>query len=304
MSRARVNSISEHCSTVEREYSPSTRVDSLETLLDGYRRSSLKARTLLEPATHAYGDLSCETVDFFSADQPRSPVHIFLHGGYWQELGKEDASFPAPGFVRSGVTFVAVDYGLAPTFDLDEIVAQVRRAVAWVYANDELLDVDPAQIVLSGSSAGAHLAAMAALTDWPALGVPQLALKGLVLLSGIYDLKPLLDTYVNDALGLDLTSAHRNSPLRLLVDGAHTPTPTIVAWAENETDAFSLQSQRFAEAWNAAGNPVVQFEARDRNHFDVVYDLSDRDSPLGELIQVKGREWGWLRGGAGVGDRT
>jgi arylformamidase len=270
--------------TIEREYSPSTKVDSLPRLLDEYRRRSVDARARLSPTTHPYGIPPCETVDVFPAG-PGAPAHVFIHGGYWQELGKADSLFPAPGFVEAGITYVAVDYGLAPRFSLDEIVAQTRRAVAWVCANHATLDIDPERIVVSGSSAGAHLAVMAACTDWTAMGLPARAVSGLVLLSGIYDLEPLIGTYINDALRLDRADARRNSPLQQPMS-PRIATPTIVAWAEHETDAFKRQSRRFSERWSAAGNPVVRLEVEGRNHFDVVFDLSDRDSPLGTMVHA------------------
>lgn len=283
--------MSEHWTAIERDYSPSTRVDSLPRLLDEYRLRSLDARAHLTPVTHAYGDLPCERVDLFPA-LPGAPAHIFLHGGYWQELTKDDSSFPAPGFARAGITFVAVDYGLAPQFRLDEIVAQVRRAIAWVWSNHAMLEIDPGRIVVSGSSAGAQLAAMAALTDWRAMGLPARVLSGLVLLSGIYELEPLIETYINDPVGMDRAVALRNSPLQHL-ETSHVATPTIVAWGEHETDAFKLESRRFADKWSAAGNPVARLEVPGRNHFDIVYDLSDWGSQLGRLIQSKGKQWQW-----------
>jgi len=264
-------------------------VESLSSLIDDYRQQSLEARSALPPISHSYGDLPCETVDVFRA-RPGSPAHIFIHGGYWQDLSKEDSSFPALGFADADVTYIAVDYGLAPQFSLDEIVAQVRRAIAWVYRNHSTLSIDPERIVVSGSSAGAHLAAMAALTDWSSMGLPANIIRGLVLLSGIYDLEPLIDTYINKAVGMDGETAHRNSPLRQL-GGAPQGLPAIVALGENETDAFKAQSRRLAEAWSAVGNPVSCLEAPDRNHFDIVHDLSRWDSPLGSLVQKKSEEW-------------
>ncbi len=281
--------MSEQWSVLEREYSPSSRVESLSSLIDDYRLKSLEARSERPPICHSYGDLPCETLDVFPA-QPGSTAHIFIHGGYWQELSKEDSSFPAIGFAEADTTFIAVDYGLAPNFSLDEIVAQVRRAIAWVYTNHSTVGIDPERIVVSGSSAGAHLTAMAALTDWASMGLPTNIIRGLVLLSGIYDLEPLIDTYINEAVGMDWETAHRNSPLRQLSSAPHG-IPAIVAWGDNETDAFKAQSRWLAEAWSAVGNPVSCLEAPGRNHFDIVHDLSHWDSPLGSLIQKKSEEW-------------
>ena len=274
----------ENWTPLERDYSPSSCVDDLDALLAAYRTESERVRAAVAPRTHAYGPLACQRLDLFSAG-PGTPVHVFVHGGYWQELGKDDSSFPASGFLAAGISYLALDYGLAPEFTLDEIVEQVRTALAWAHANAGALGIDASRLVLSGSSAGAHLAAMAALTDWPRRGRPADLVAGLVLLSGIYDLDPLVDTYINDAVRMDHETAARNSPLlRLRAAPPRPPIPTVVAWGEHETGAFKRQSADFAEAWAAAGNPVTRLEAPGRNHFDIVHDLADPATPLGAEV--------------------
>src|SRR5206468_1605814 len=102
----------------------------------------------------------------------------------------------------------------------------------------------------------------------------------------------LIDTYINDAVGMDIAAAHRNSPLRRITS-EHQGTPTIVAWGENETDTFKEQSRWYSERSVAVGNPVVCLEVAGRNHFDIVHDVSNWDSPLGSLIRKKSEEWTW-----------
>lgn len=279
----------ENRTPLEREYSPSTCVDEpggVDALLAAYRTVSERARDSAPPQTYAYGALPCEQLDLFAAGAG-SAAHLFVHGGYWQELSKDDSSFPAPGFVDRGITFIAVDYGLAPEFTLDQIVTQVRAALAWVRTNADEIGIDASRLVVSGSSAGAHLAAMAALTDWSQYGLSTGPIAGLVLLSGIYDLDPLVDTYINDAVGMDRDTAHRNSPL-LHVPGP--PIPAVVAWGEHETAAFKRQSGAFADAWQRSGAAVTRLEVAGRNHFDIVHDLADATTPLGgEVARLHAR---------------
>ncbi len=276
--------VDENWSELERAYSPSTCVEDLDALLRAYRFTSEQVRARLSWSTHAYGQHPEQQLDVFPAG-PGAPAHVFVHGGYWQELSRADASFPAEGFVATGITYVAVGYGLAPAFTLDQIVEQVRAALAWVHRNATRLGIDPARIVVSGSSAGAHLAAMAALTDWPARGRPAGLVRALVLLSGIFDLAPLVDTYINDAVGMDRTTAARNSPLRLLdTVSPVAPVPALIGWGEHETDAFKQQSEQFAQRWEQRAGPVIRVEATGRNHFDVVHDLADRATPLGAEV--------------------
>lgn len=281
----------ENRTPLELEYSPSTCVDDLDALLAAYRTESERARALVPPQTHAYGSLPSERLDVFPAG-PGSAAHLFVHGGYWQELSKDDSSFPAPGFVQRGITYIAVDYGLAPHFTLDQIVAQARTAIAWVHGHADELGIDRRRLIVSGSSAGAHLAAMAAVTEWSAYGLSSDPIAGLALLSGIYDLDPLVDTYINDAVGMDRDTARRNSPLLHVRRGGEAsvgqlparPKPAVIAWGEHETASFKQQSNAFADAWQRSGHPVTRLEVAGRNHFDIVHDLADTATPLGAQV--------------------
>jgi arylformamidase len=73
--------------------------------------------------------------------------------------------------------------------ELDPMVDQVRRAIAWTYRNAKGFGGDPKRLYVSGRSSGSHLGACAAITDWQAFGLPADAVKGYVLQSGVYDLR-------------------------------------------------------------------------------------------------------------------
>jgi len=100
-----------------------------------------------------------------------------------------------------------------------------------------------------------------------------------VLLSGIYDLEPLVGTYIDAALHLTDADVATLSPLRLK---AGRPVKTIVAWGENETAEFKRQSRAFASALGGSGFPVSAFEVAGANHFDTVFGLANRESVLGK----------------------
>ncbi|RKT55566.1 alpha/beta hydrolase [Saccharothrix australiensis] len=249
---------------LEREYSPSSLVPSLDAELERYARESARARAHLP-----WCDLG--GTDFFPAG-PGSPLLIFIHGGYWQQLDRSDASFPALGLVPQGISYAAVGYGLAPAHRMDEIVTAVRRSVTRLCAQAASLGCPPGALVLAGGSAGAHLAAMCLLTE-------RLPLRGAVLLSGIYDLEPLLHTYVNDAIGMDREEALRNSPIRYLP--ARVP-PVVLARGEHETAEFARQHHDFHRALR--GNRVTGLLVRGRNHFDLCFDLADPTTALGASV--------------------
>lgn len=216
-------------SELDKAYSPSTCVPDLNLFLNAYADLSAQARTELRWTELAYGDDPAERIDYFPTGSEHDPLLVYIHGGYWQELDKRDSAFMAPGLVSKHVNVAVLGYGLAPRFDLDGIVAMVRDGVRW------LLESRSGGVFLAGSSAGAHLAAMC-LLDESIRG----RVGGAILLSGVYDLEPLVSTYINDAVGMDLESARRNSPIRHLPDRL---PPLIVARGVDETSAFADQHE-------------------------------------------------------------
>lgn len=89
-----------------------------------------------------------------------APVFIFIHGGYWKALGKDDSAFMAPALTQEGAIVVVPDYDLAPSATLDHIVDQMRQAYAWVVRNIAIYGGDASNICVCGSSAGGQLAGM------------------------------------------------------------------------------------------------------------------------------------------------
>jgi len=158
-------------------------------------------------------------------------------------------------------------------------VEQCRRAIASLHRQAATLGFDPRRIFVAGNSAGAHLAAMLLMANWQlARGVPDDVVAGAVLLSGIYDLEPLMGTYIDAALHLTAEDVATLSPLRLR---SERPVKTILAWGENETAEFKRQSRAFAKSLVSSGFPVSAFEVAGTNHFDIVFGLADRKSALG-----------------------
>jgi len=229
-------------------YSPSSCVADIQPYLDRYASESARVRSEARFETHRYASEPRAELDVFPAGDQQ--VHVFIHGGYWQQLSKDDASFPAEHFTTRGITYVAVGYDLCPQVSLFEIEAEILAALRWVRS-----EFGDASLTVSGSSAGAHMAAFAART---------VSVDRLVLLSGIYDLRPLVDTYVNDAVGLSLPEAEELSPLLW----SPPQVPAVVVWGENETEAFKRQSILYAQHLG-----VTPREIAGRNHFDIVHDL-------------------------------
>jgi arylformamidase len=270
---------------LEREYSPSSKVPGgYGPFSVAYRERSLAALASLPVRRDlTYGSGPDEKLDLFpaapGADGRPCPLLVFLHGGYWQELSKLDASFAAPGLVASGIALAAVDYTLAPAASLERIVDQATRSVGWLGANAASLSVDPARIVVTGHSAGAHLAAKAAER------LPDRTIAGLVLIGGVFDLRPIARTSINDALGLDDAEADR-----LSVTPRPGLPPAAVIWGADETDEFRRQSREVADAWRTAGNDALAIEVPGRHHFDLPLELGDASTVLGSVTLALARE--------------
>src|SRR5262249_53370267 len=125
--------------------------------------------------------------------RPRAPIHVFIHGGAWRGGEAKNYAFLAELFVNAGAHFVVPDFinVIEAKGDLMPMAEQVRRAIAWVHANAPSFGGDPDRIYVSGHSSGAHLAGAALITAWDKdFSVPADVVKGALLCSGMYDLKP------------------------------------------------------------------------------------------------------------------
>lgn len=272
---------------LNREYSPSSCIDDINVYIQQYIDLSVLAKTLAKQqhvlqSNLNYGESETQSLDLYlPTGAPRKKLMVYIHGGYWQELSKNESAFAATNFQQQGVHFAVLDYTLAPKASLTDIVEENRQAIAWLYKNASQFGYDPEQIYVCGSSAGAHLAMMMLQTCWSQYVVDYQGniIKGLCAVSGIYDLQPLLPTYVNDALKMDAAEAKANSPFLQRLPKA---VPVIFAVGEVETAEFKRQSQMMAEKLHTQGFEVHFREIADRNHFDVIIDLCDMSSWLAQ----------------------
>ncbi|KAG8155049.1 alpha/beta hydrolase [Burkholderia catarinensis] len=261
-----------------REYSPSSKAPDFRNTLSDYRaRSRNAARSLAAPTILRYGTDAAQRILLFEpAGRTADVLVAYFHGGYWQELSADDSLFPAPAFLGQRVAYAAVGYTLAPRATLPGIVEQAADAIAALRRF-----MAAPRIVIAGSSAGAHLATMLLTLDWRTRGPDSPPFDGAILLSGIYDLRPLVGTYINDALGLDERAAFALSPQYLPI---HTRVPVTVCWGEHETDEFRRQSRNLVGRLARGGMLCAAGEIAARNHFDLVFDLGVPGTPLDRRI--------------------
>lgn len=270
---------------LDEQYSPSSCVVDIGFYLDEYALRSRAAREILPVEVHHYGPSLEELIHFFPARRPGAPLHVFLHGGYWQQGSVAESAFAAPAMVRAGCAFAALGYGLAPGHDLDTIVAMVRRGLRWLTDHASQLGFADGSVHLSGHSAGAQLVAMAVLTGpWPDGRPAADVIASATLLSGIYDLEPIRLSYVNAPLRMDPVAAQRNSPLHHL---RGSPPPLLVARGGQETAEFARQHDEFVGAARDRGFTVEELVVAHRNHFDLPFDLAAPDSLLGRAVLAK-----------------
>jgi arylformamidase len=275
--------------TLEREYSPSSCIGDIREFTEAYTARSEAVRdNCPDRLVVQYGASVSESLDFFPAPSTRKTgecktVLVYIHGGYWQELSKEDHSFLAAALHRHDISYIAIGYALAPAASLDVMVAQVRSAIVWIAENYSSLAIDPEAIHLSGSSAGAHLAAMTGLTEWEPLGLAASPICSLTLLSGIFDLRPLILTYVNDAVRMSENEAIRNSPLLVIDTFQGEFPPTLIVFGDNETSEFKRQSTEFFDALTRKGYMARLQEISGRNHFNLPFDLAEELTTFGAI---------------------
>lgn len=229
-----------------------------------------------------YGPSEAETLDLFPAGDKAGPLHMFIHGGYWQALHKDDNTFVAEALVAAGISVAVVNYSLCPDVTLDDIVGQIRRAALWLHDHAKDFGCTANRLQVSGHSAGGHLVGLLMATDWPSLapGAPADLIGGGVAISGLFDLEPLRRTTINDKVGMDAATARRLSPLYL--DPVVPAPPLILTVGELESEGFHRQSDALRDAWSAKGVAVERFDLPGCHHLSAVEALAD---PGGELFR-------------------
>jgi arylformamidase len=214
-----------------------------------------------------YGPAPRQRWDLFAARTPSAPCLVFIHGGYWQRNTREDFAAFAEGIMAHGWSAAMPGYTLAPDVSLKAIVGEIGQALDWLAADGPKHGLGSGPIVVSGWSAGGHLTAMA-------LSHPRVT-AGLAI-SGVFELAPIRDTYLNEKLRLTDDEIATLSPLRLPV----VPKPLAVAYGTGELPALIADSRDVHARRAAAGAPGPLVPISGADHFTILEELRRPDGAL------------------------
>ena len=262
---------------IDAQYNTRLAVPNHMEIIDRWVQDSETARATQSMRQNlSYGPHKLETLDLFYPAAHKPAVLIFIHGGYWFSLDKDFFSFLAPSWVDAGVAVAIINYPLSPEKTVPDIVVSVRRAVRWLSEEGATLGIDPTRLVVSGHSAGAHLATMAASDPKRPVG-----LKAGLAISGLYDLEPIQLSYLNAKLHLDAKAVEMASPARLEINSA---APLIVAVGGDETAEFHRQQTVLTRHWQKRALAIEVVDMPGTNHFTVVDGLCRPTTPLGLAV--------------------
>lgn len=217
-----------------------------------------------------YGARPRNRLDFFAATG-QGPIVLFIHGGYWRSLDKAHFSHVARGPNAHGLDVAVAGYTLCPDISLLDIIDELRQCCLF------LRERYGRPLLVTGHSAGGHLAACLAATGWQDYGQPRGLIQAGLSISGLFDLRPLLATPINDDLRLSAATAAAASPLLWPMPN----TLSFDSWVgSRESAEFLRQARSLAAAWRGLGLDCGYREVAEANHFTVGDLLSQPDHPM------------------------
>ncbi len=222
----------------------------------------------------SYGQAERHKIDIFAPAKPKG-LCIFVHGGYWMAFQKSDWSHLASGALARGWAVAMPSYTLAPDMHVSDITLEIAEAIEFCADRIE------GPIRLAGHSAGGHLVSRMVCHQSPLPEVISSRIAHVISISGVHDLRPLLNTAMNDTLGLTVAEAHQESPALLMPQ----PQTKLTCWVgAHERPEFIRQSQLLANIWLGLGADTKFHSANNRHHFDVIDDLCDGNSALTKVF--------------------
>lgn len=265
-------------SDYESEYNNRARVPEHPAIIAGWATdaAAFRADTSCELGV-SYGPAPRQYYDLFRPlEMKADALAVFFHGGYWQALDPRHFSHMAKGLNARGVAVAVIGYNLCPEVGLSDIIGETRYACAELYRRFNL------PLVAYGHSAGGHLAACMLATDWRSVAsdVPEQLVRGGYGISGLYNLKPLTETSVNNALKLSFADSELYSPF-------FWPAPSRLVFdavvGADESAEYLKQSRRLVDVWGLEG-VITRYEEVPGNHFTVIAPLAEAGSAMTKRV--------------------
>lgn len=276
---------------LELMYNNRARVSNSEEYIKRWATSSALTRNDLSDKKSTelniqYGNGVEETLDIFLPPDrtpgKNHPVFVFIHGGYWSALNKNDFSFIASSLTARGICVVVVNYTLCPITTVPAIVDEITRALVWINKNINNYGGDPDRVTISGHSAGGHLSAMMFNVDWQHY-LPEcknLPFRNALSISGLFDLAPIRFTPFLQLLAL--TEEHVKQASPVLLPKPESGELYCVVGA-NESDEFLRQNNLLTEYWSHKRVPVCE-ALPGLDHFSIVDAITEPTARLHLLI--------------------
>jgi arylformamidase len=260
---------------VEREYNNRALVPDHPAYFQRWEKDSAFVReTLACELDLAYGPDPRHRIDLFPAAKARGTL-VFIHGGYWRTLDKSMFSWLAASWVAAGVNVALPNYRFAPGARIEQIVDDVIAATNWLARKGAAHGLAADRMVVSGHSAGGHLAAALFATPLARLTFDPTRIVGGAPISGIFDFAPLLQFSFNTDFRLDAEAVQR---LNLYDRKPTIAAPLVIAAGGAESSEFQRQSRLLAEAWKPQVAALQILPGL--NHFSVVDAFAERGQPL------------------------
>jgi arylformamidase len=256
-----------------------------EELRDKNKARCADIRARFEYFERRYGEGAEETLEIVPAKQANAPVLLFVHGGRWRPQPDNAFVYFADTVANAGAhlaaaRFSTLDPPKVPT-RMPDMIAELRRAVAWLSANAASFGGDPKNIHVIGHSSGAHLTSVLLTTDWTRFGAPADVLKSGTCVSGMYELRPVLLSARSAYVKLTPEEEDEFSAIRHL---DRLRCPITIAYGSKESPEFQRQGRTFAAALRARGAPAQELILDGLNHFEGIRSMIEPQSPLARQV--------------------
>lgn len=256
-----------------------------EELREKNKARCAEIRARFEHFERRYGAGPDETVEIVPAKQANAPVLLFVHGGRWRPQPDNAFVYFADTVVNAGAHLVAARFATldppkAPT-RMPDMIAELRRAVAWLGANAASFGGDPERIHVVGHSSGGHLTSVLLTTEWTRFGAPADVLKSGTCVSGMYELRPVLLSARSAYVKLTPEEEDEFSAIRHL---DRLACPITVAYGSKESPEFQRQGRTFAAVLRARGAPVKELVLDGLNHFEGIRTMIEPQSALARQV--------------------